>query len=206
MNGSPKTQAMALAAALACSCGGGSTTPAGIGGPGDGHSIAGTVTGAVSDGVLVTLAGSASATMTTSGGGRYSFSGLADGAYMLTPTRPGYTFAPASIAVTVGGADVNSRDFAASIAPAAGAWAWRAPVAYGEDLLAIWGSGASDVWAVGRKGAIVHWDGNGWSTVASGTQRTLRGLWGTGGASRRPKAIGRATVRRDRVRLHRSSG
>src|SRR5580704_229123 len=33
----------------------------------------------------------------------------------------------------------------------------------------VWGSGHDDVWAVGDKGTIVHFDGMGWSASPSGT-------------------------------------
>ena len=47
-------------------------------------------------------------------------------------------------------------------------------------LIAIWGSGKDDVWAVGSSGTIVHWDGSAWKTIPSGTKQTLRGIWGSG--------------------------
>ena len=58
-----------------------------------------------------------------------------------------------------------------------------------EDLLDVWGSAASDVWAVGFSGRVLHWDGRKWSSVPSGNTANLYGLWGaskndiwTGGA------------------------
>ena len=80
------------------------------------YAVSGAVTGAITDGVLVTLSGSASATATTAGGGLYSFPGLSNGSYTLTPSKASYTFTPASLAVTVSGADVAGRNFAASVA------------------------------------------------------------------------------------------
>lgn len=48
------------------------------------------------------------------------------------------------------------------------------------NLRALWGSGASDIWAVGEAGAIVHYDGTAWSQVTnSPTTLDLRGVWGT---------------------------
>jgi 6-phosphogluconolactonase (cycloisomerase 2 family) len=61
----------------------------------------------------VSLSGASSATATTDASGSYSFSGLANGSYTVTPSLTGYTFAPASLAVTVNGADVTGQDFAA---------------------------------------------------------------------------------------------
>jgi len=76
------------------------------------HSVAGTVSGAA--GVTVSLLGHRSATTTTGASGAYSFADLPDGAYTVTPSRTGYTFAPVSRTVTVSGADVTGQDFAAS--------------------------------------------------------------------------------------------
>ena len=37
------------------------------------------------------------------------------------------------------------------------------------NLEGLWGSGASDIWAVGQDGVILHWEGTSWSAVASST-------------------------------------
>jgi Big-like domain-containing protein len=47
-------------------------------------------------------------------------------------------------------------------------------------LRAVWGASGSDVFAVGSAGVIVHWNGSGWSTMASGTHADLFDVWGTG--------------------------
>jgi len=44
----------------------------------------------------------------------------------------------------------------------------------------VWGTSASDVWAVGAVGTIAHWDGARWSSVSSGTEIDLSDLWGSG--------------------------
>jgi hypothetical protein len=75
------------------------------------YAISGTVSGAVADGALITLGGDASRTATTAGGGLFSFTGLADGSYTLTPSMAGYTFSPAIRSVTVNGAGVTGQDF-----------------------------------------------------------------------------------------------
>jgi len=47
-------------------------------------------------------------------------------------------------------------------------------------LRAIWGSGIRDIWAVGERGAIIHYDGTAWSQLSnSPTTLGLRGVWGT---------------------------
>ncbi len=48
------------------------------------------------------------------------------------------------------------------------------------DLHAVWGSGESDVFAVGAGGTVVHFEGRGWNVQPSETARTLRAVWGTG--------------------------
>lgn len=49
----------------------------------------------------MSLGGAASATTTTDASGNYAFSNLATGAYTLTPSLTGYTFAPFSINLTI---------------------------------------------------------------------------------------------------------
>ena len=49
-----------------------------------------------------------------------------------------------------------------------------------DDLIGLWGSSATDVWAVGYSGTILHWDGNSWSGAPSGTTADLTSVWGSG--------------------------
>jgi hypothetical protein len=50
-----------------------------------------------------------------------------------------------------------------------------------DHLLDVWGSGASDIYAVGYNGRILHSTGNGdWTPLVSGTAHHLRGVWGRG--------------------------
>src|SRR5207237_7668252 len=48
-----------------------------------------------------------------------------------------------------------------------------------QNLYSVWGTSASDVWAVGSNGTILHYNGTTWSSVASGTTNTLVGIWGS---------------------------
>jgi hypothetical protein len=48
------------------------------------------------------------------------------------------------------------------------------------ELAAVWGSSASDVWAVGSGGTIIHYDGNNWTPTPSGVPNTFYGVWGSG--------------------------
>lgn len=51
-----------------------------------------------------------------------------------------------------------------------------------ERLWATWGSGSrpGDVFAVGERGTLLHYDGSAWRPQASGTQASLKGIWGSG--------------------------
>ena len=46
-------------------------------------------------------------------------------------------------------------------------------------LYAIWGTSATDIFAVGQSGTILRFNGSAWSHMASGTTNTLRAVWGT---------------------------
>jgi hypothetical protein len=50
---------------------------------------------------------------------------------------------------------------------------------YTSGLQAIWGSSSTDVFAVGSKGTILHYDGSSWNRMNSGTTYLLRGVWGS---------------------------
>jgi photosystem II stability/assembly factor-like uncharacterized protein len=49
----------------------------------------------------------------------------------------------------------------------------------GTTLRAVWGSGDSNVYAVGDNGLILRFDGSKWNTVPSGTTQNLSAVWGT---------------------------
>jgi hypothetical protein len=57
----------------------------------------------------------------------------------------------------------------------------QVPVAQDIELRAVWGSAANDVYAVGTKGTILHYDGSVWSTMSGPTERDLNGIWGRSG-------------------------
>lgn len=54
---------------------------------------------------------------------------------------------------------------------------WQGGIAFG---LELWGSGHDDVWAVGSKGAMVHFDGQSWERVEGVTDKDLYAVWGAG--------------------------
>ena len=45
-------------------------------------------------------------------------------------------------------------------------------------LWGVWGASPDDVWAVGYNGTIVHWDGENWDKVESGTKEHIVGISG----------------------------
>jgi hypothetical protein len=62
-------------------------------------------------GVTVTLSGAATGSTTTDASGNYSFNGLANGVYTVTPSFEGYSFGPANRTVTISDADVSGNNF-----------------------------------------------------------------------------------------------
>lgn len=46
------------------------------------------------------------------------------------------------------------------------------------NLIDVWGSAADDIYAVGYKGTILHFDGKTWSAMDSGVEEDLEGVWG----------------------------
>jgi hypothetical protein len=55
-------------------------------------------------------------------------------------------------------------------------WCWSNPLPQGNTLNAAWKGGASDLWAVGENGSIVHFDRATWTLVSSGTTQTLHAV------------------------------
>ncbi len=78
---------------------------------GQNYSISGTISGAGGNGATVSLSGASSATVTADASGNYSFNGLANGAFTVTPSNSGFTFTPASQDVTVNNASVSGANF-----------------------------------------------------------------------------------------------
>ena len=64
-------------------------------------------------GATVTLSGPASATVTADSSGNYSFNGLGNANYTVTPSKSGYTFTPPNQSATINGADVSGINFTA---------------------------------------------------------------------------------------------
>jgi hypothetical protein len=80
------------------------------------YTVSGTISpSAGGSGATVTLSGSSSASTTANSSGAYTFSGLANGSYAVTPSRSGYTFNPSSQTATVSGANVTGVNFTANV-------------------------------------------------------------------------------------------
>ena len=80
------------------------------------YNLSGTLSpSAIVGGATVKLSGTDSfSTTTANNSGNYTFSGLANGSYTVTPSKAGYTFAPTSENLTVNGANVTATTFTAT--------------------------------------------------------------------------------------------
>ena len=77
-------------------------------------SLSGAVSGAVAQNVTIILSGANTGSVVTDADGNYSFSGLAAGNYMVTPSLAGYIFSPVNSAVTtIGGGNITVSNFTA---------------------------------------------------------------------------------------------
>ena len=83
--------------------------------PGTTYSVSGTITG--TSGATIALSGATAATATADASGNYSFTGLSNGSYTLTPSKAGFTFSPTNTPVTLSGANVTGVNFTATASP-----------------------------------------------------------------------------------------
>ena len=60
-----------------------------------------------------------------------------------------------------------------------GTWVWESDVPATGTLKAIWAASASDVWAGGDSGLMLHWNGSAWSKVDPATISHVSGIWGS---------------------------
>ena len=56
-------------------------------------------------------------------------------------------------------------------------WCWYNPLPQGNVLSGLWGTSASDIWAVGDFGTAMHYDGKTWTLVNSNTTKHLNGVY-----------------------------
>ncbi len=78
------------------------------------YTVSGTISGPGGNAATVSLGGAATATVTADASGNYSFTGLVNGAYTVTPSHTGFAFTPVSQPVTVNGANVSAVNFTSS--------------------------------------------------------------------------------------------
>ena len=89
-------------------CAGGSSSP-------QSYAISGTISpSSGGSGSTLTLSGPAAGSTTTDGSGNYSFAGLANGTYVVSPTHTGYTFTPSLQTVQINGANAPGVNFTAA--------------------------------------------------------------------------------------------
>lgn len=86
---------------------GGGTNPP----PATTYTISGKVSGSAA---TLTLSGAGAGTTQTDSSGNYSFSGLANGSYVVAPSQSGYSFSPSTASVTVNGGNVTGVNFTGS--------------------------------------------------------------------------------------------
>jgi len=102
------------------------------------YSISGTISPtAGGSGATLTLSGAVTTTTTADGAGNYTFSGLANGMYAVTPSHTGYTFSPTSQSAPVNGANVTGINFTAQIAPTFSISGIISPIAGGSGATVI---------------------------------------------------------------------
>jgi hypothetical protein len=75
------------------------------------YTISGSVNGSAA---TLTLSGAATGSTTTDATGKYTFSGLANGSYVVTASQSGYAFTPSTASVTVKGAAITGVNFTAT--------------------------------------------------------------------------------------------
>ena len=56
-------------------------------------------------------------------------------------------------------------------------WCWYNPLPQGNALSGMWGSSASDIWAVGDFGTAMHYNGQTWSLINANTTKHLHGVY-----------------------------
>ena len=80
------------------------------------YSISGTISGPGGAGATVALSGTSSGTTTADGSGNYSFTGLSNGAYTVTPSKAGFNFTPGSSNETISGSNITGVNFSSAAA------------------------------------------------------------------------------------------
>ena len=105
---------LALFLVFLCGCGSVSSSHNSAASPSNGFSISGSISPtSAAGGATLALSGRTALTTTANSSGNFSFAGLANGTYVVTPSRNGYAFNPASQTVTISGSNEDAN-FSAS--------------------------------------------------------------------------------------------
>jgi hypothetical protein len=83
--------------------------------------------------------------------------------------------------VTCGGTCCSEGQVCSANACVAGptpSWQQLTPIT-SRSLRGVWGTSASNIWAVGDGGTVLHYNGSQWSAVTSNTALHLRDVWGS---------------------------
>ncbi len=147
------------------------------------YSVSGTITtsaGAAISGVSVS---NGSSTVSTNSSGVYTFTGLINGTYTLTPSLSGYTFSPATRSVSVNGANVSGQSFTGTAS--AGNWLSQSGTLTNGAAASVpsspgyaqGGTGTYQARLTGPSNAdfdltLLKWNGASWVAVASSTGPT----------------------------------
>ncbi len=59
-------------------------------------------------------------------------------------------------------------------------WQWSNPLPTGNGLFDVWAAAADDIFAVGARGTVLHYDGSGWTRMPTHCSQLLYGVWGLG--------------------------
>jgi hypothetical protein len=96
-------------------------TPSTSGATSGAYVVSGMIGGPAEAGVVVTLDGGAKppTTATTNAAGAYSFPGVSNGSYKVTPSKSGFAFTPTSQSVSVNGANAVAPSFSSAATSAA---------------------------------------------------------------------------------------
>ena len=87
---------------------------------------------------------------------------------------------PVADATTAADAAGDAADAATPCIDGEGTWCPVAITLNGVDLTSVWGSGPSNVWAVGFPGAVLRFDGKAWVARPSQDSYRLSAVWGSG--------------------------
>jgi len=138
-----------------------------------------TSTGSGLSGVTMTLTGASSKTAITDASGNYTFTGLDNGSYTVTPSRTGFTFSPTDNTQTVSGGDLTGVNFTTTAGPSA--QIVPCPPSGTTNVTIQDFSFTPDNFTIFAN-EIVKWTNNGPSvhTVTSGTTPTPDGVFNSG--------------------------